>query len=405
MKVFMINSVCGIRSTGRNCTDIAQQLKAGGHDCRIAYGRESVPERYAQYAVRVGNELGVRLHGIQARIFDNSGFASQAATRKLVAQIREYDPDIIHLHNIHGYYLDIETLFAYLKEAKKPVVWTLHDCWSFTGHCSHFSVAGCDKWQTGCHHCPEKGRYPSSLLLDRSRENYKRKKAAFTGVADLTLVTPSQWLAKLTRNSFLKAYPVQVIHNGIDLSVFTPTAGDFRVRHHLEGKKIVMGAASAWDDRKGLHDLVRLAGLLGEGYAVVVVGVTEKQKQAWPDSVIAITRTESPAELAEIYTAADVFVNPTYEDNYPTVNLEAQACGTPVITYRTGGSVESVPEDCVVEQGDLDALARKIRAGSYGCKEDPDFDRAIMLREYMDLYLRRLSATVRDDSLEEKANV
>lgn len=398
MKVFMINSVCGIRSTGRICTDIAEQLRACGYDCRIAYGRESVPERYQQYAVRVGSELGVRIHGIQARILDNAGFASKAATRKLAAQIREYNPDIIHLHNIHGYYLDVETLFGCLKELKKPVIWTLHDCWSFTGHCPHFAVAGCDNWKTQCHHCPEKGRYPASLVLDRSRENYRRKKAAFTGVEDLTLVTPSRWLAELTRESFLKDYPVAVISNGIDLSVFTPTESDFRARHHLENKKLVMGAASAWDDRKGLQDMVKLARELGQEYTVIVVGVTQQQKQELPDTILAVTRTESPKELAQIYTAADVFVNPTYEDTYPTVNLEAQACGTPVITYRTGGSVESVPEDCVVDRGDVAAMAEKIRFGKYACRTDLDCSRETMLQQYMDLYRKGIRTTLKDNS-------
>ena len=393
MKVFMINSVCGIRSTGRICTDLAQQLKAAGHDCRIAYGRESVPEQYESFAVRVGSKPGIQLHALQARIFDNAGMASKAATRKLVARIRDYDPDIVHLHNIHGYYLDVELLFDCLKKLKKPVIWTLHDCWSFTGHCAHFGMAGCDRWKTGCHHCPKKGSYPASMVLDRSRANYARKKAAFTGVEDLTLVAPCHWLGDLTRESFLKDYPVAVIYNGIDLSVFTPTESDFRARYGLENRKIVMGAASAWDDSKGLSDMVRLAGELGEDYAVVIVGVTEKQKQLLPDTVIAITRTESPRELAEIYTAADVFANPTYEDNYPTVNLEAQACGTPVITYRTGGSVESVPEDCVVPQGDIAALAQKIREGGYACRTDLDFGREAMLEAYMDLYRKGIRTT------------
>ena len=386
MKVLMINSVCGIRSTGRICTDIAEQLRSEGYDCRIAYGRESVPERYQAYGLRVGSECGVRLHGAQARLLDTAGFGSRRATRRLVAKIREYDPDIIHLHNLHGYYLDVETLFAYLKEAGKPVVWTMHDCWPFTGHCPHFTVARCDKWKTGCHHCPEKGRYPASLWLDRSRENFERKKKAFTGLDRLTLVAPSRWLAGLTRESFLKEYPVEVIPNGIDLNVFRPTAGDFRQRYHLEDKTIVLGAASAWDDRKGLGDLVKLAGLLGGEYAVVAVGVTGKQKQALPDNIIAIARTESPRELAEIYTAADVFVNPTYEDNYPTVNLEAQACGTPVITYRTGGSVESVPENCIVPRCDVEALAEKIRSGTARCKSDLEPGREIMLERYLTLY-------------------
>lgn len=400
MKVLMINSVCGIRSTGRICTDLAEQLQAEGHGCRIAYGRETVPPQYQAYSLRIGNEWGVRVHGLQARFFDCAGFGSKAATRRLVEQIKVYDPDIIHLHNLHGYYLDVETLFRYLKESNKPVVWTLHDCWSFTGHCPHFTVARCTKWKTGCYECPERGRYPASVWLDRSRRNFTRKKQAFTGVADLTLVTPSQWLAELTRESFLKEYPVEVIRNGIDVDVFKPTPGNIRERYHLEGKKIVLGVASAWDDRKGLGDLVKLAELLGEAYAVVVVGVTPRQKAALPEEVLVVTRTESPQELAEFYTAADVFVNPTYEDNYPTVNLEAQACGTPVITYRTGGSVESVPDDCIVPCGDIEALAERIRKGTYECRADLDSSRASMLEKYLRLYHQKIQGITQADPTE-----
>lgn len=390
MKVFMINSVCGIRSTGRICTDVAELLTAEGHDCRIGYGREQAPEQYRRYAVRIGSELGVRLHGIQTRIFDTTGFGSKAATRKLIQQIREYDPDLIHLHNIHGYYINIELLFDYLKEAKKPVVWTLHDCWTFTGHCAYFSAAGCDKWKTGCGGCIQKTRYPASFFLDRSAGNFLRKKAAFTGVENLTLVTPSQWLTELVKQSYLKEYPVQVIYNGINRDIFKPTPGNFRQQHGIEDKYLVMGAASTWDDRKGLEDFLALSEKLDDSYAIVLVGITPEQKKSLPDRIIGITRTENPVQLAQIYTAADVLVNPTHEDNYPTVNLEAQACGTPVITYRTGGSVESVPESCVVEQGNVDALAEKIRQKDAVCKSDLTLDRENMLRGYLALYHRLL---------------
>lgn len=391
MKVFMINSVCGIRSTGRICTDVAELLTAEGHDTRIAYGREDAPEQYRRYAVRIGSELGVRLHGIQTRIFDTTGFGSKRATRNLIRQIREYDPDLIHLHNIHGYYINIEILFDYLKKAKKPVVWTLHDCWTFTGHCAYFSAAGCSKWKTGCGGCAQKRRYPASFLMDHSAQNYVRKRNAFTGVDNLTLVTPSQWLTDLVKQSYLKEYPVQVIYNGINRDVFKPTPGDFREQYALQDKYIVMGAASTWDERKGLEDFIKLSEKLDESYAIVLVGITPEQEKSLPRKIIGITRTENPVQLAQIYTAADVLVNPTYEDNYPTVNLEAQACGTPVITYRTGGSVESVPEECVVEQGNVDALARKIRRRDAVCKQDLILDRESMLQNYMELYHRLLN--------------
>ena len=386
MKVLLINSVCGIKSTGRICTDLAVQLCADGHDCRIAYGRENVPERYASYALRVGNRLNVYLHGLQNRLFDNSGFCSNMATRRLIRTIREYDPDIIHLHNLHGYYLNVEILFDYLRSAGKPVIWTLHDCWAFTGHCAYFDLVRCGKWKQQCWNCPQKREYPASYLLDQSSRNFQRKKQAFCGVPNMKLITPSKWLADLTRESFLKEYPVEVIHNGIDLKVFCPTPGDFKQRYGLEGKKIVLGIASAWTARKGLNDLLKLADLLNPEFVMVLVGVSQRQKEQLPRSVIGICRTNSSQELAEIYTAADVLVNPTYEDNYPTVNLEAQACGTPVITYHTGGSVENVDPSCVVEQGDIEALARMIHSGTAKCKENLQSDRESMLKAYMESY-------------------
>ena len=150
MKVLMINSVCGIRSTGRICTDIAEELEKQGHDVKIAYGRETVPEKYQKYAVRIGTDLDVKLHGIKTRLFDRHGFGSKRATKKFIKWVEEYDPDVIHLHNLHGYYINIKILFDYLKKANKKVVWTLHDCWAFTGHCTHFDFVGCNKWKCKC---------------------------------------------------------------------------------------------------------------------------------------------------------------------------------------------------------------------------------------------------------------
>ena len=241
------------------------------------------------------------------------------------------------------------------------VKWTLHDCWAFTGHCSHFSYVGCDRWRTGCHHCMQSKEYPASLLADRSRKNYLRKKKAFQGVKNMTIITPSHWLANLVKRSFLKEYPVQAQHSTIDRSIFKPTQSNFREKMGLTDKKIVLGVASAWSEKKGLGDFIRLSRLLPEGYTVLLIGVDEKQRKCLPQNILSLQRTNFVQELAEIYTTADVFVNLTYEDTFPTVNLEAQACGTPCLTYRTGGSVESVLPENIVEQGDLEEMVRKIR--------------------------------------------
>ena len=382
MIVLMINSVCGVKSTGRIATDLADMLTEQGHIVKIAYGRESVPEKYNKYAVKIGTDWDVRLHGAMARVFDNAGFGSRKATF-----IKEFAPDIIHLHNLHGYYINVEILFEFLKEYNKPVVWTLHDCWAFTGHCSYFDLHKCYKWQTECSKCPQKKEYPASLLLDNSRKNYIHKKKAFQGVNKLVVVTPSQWLAGLVKESFLQNYETRVINNGVDLTLFKPTDGDFRKRYNLEDKIIVLGVASAWGARKGLVDFIELRKLLDDRYEIVMVGVTEEDKNILTKGMLGITRTDSVKELAEIYTASDIFVNLTYEDNYPTVNLEAQACGTPVLTYRTGGSVESVPEEQVAEQGNLQDIVELIE--KYEGKRasvQSFYDKNIAFEKYIELY-------------------
>ena len=361
----MINSVCGIRSTGRICTDIAEILEANGHECKIAYGREEVPQKYKKYAVRIGNARSVKWDALKTRLFDNAGLNSKCTTKKLIQQIQEYNPDVIHLHNLHGYYVNVEVLFRYLKTCGKKIVWTLHDCWAFTGHCAHFDFAGCEKWKSGCGRCPNRKEYPKSILLDKSKRNYAKKKEFFTGIPNFTIVTPSQWLANLVKQSFLQEYEVKVIRNGIDTAAFKPTESNVREANGLQDKKILLGVASAWVERKGLSDFIELSQRLDERYQVVLIGVTEAQKKTLPKEILAITRTNNVQELAGWYTAADVFLNPTYEDNYPTVNLEAQACGTPVITYATGGSVENVPEENVMARGDVQAMIKQIEEGTY----------------------------------------
>lgn len=380
MKVLMINSVCGIGSTGRICTDIADALIADGHECKIAYGRSFVPEKYKDISYRIGGEFAVRLNGVKARLFDNEGFNAKRATKKLVNWIKTYNPDVIHLHNLHGYYLNVKILFDYLKTCGKKIVWTLHDCWSFTGHCSYFTLVKCEQWQSHCSYCPQKNSYPKAFR-SKAKKNFDKKRNAFTGVPDLTIVTPSKWLADLVEKSFLKEYPIEVINNGIDLTVFKPTESDFREKHGLQDKKIILGVASVWDRRKGLDDFFELAKLISDDYRIVLVGLNDKQLKRLPKNVIGVKRTNSVEELAGLYSTADVLFNPTYEDNYPTVNLEAQACGTPVVTYPTGGSVENVPKDNVVGTiVDFIDICDTVMVGNL------QFDKNLKYEKYFDLY-------------------
>lgn len=362
MKVLLINSVCGIGSTGKIAGAQAESYEAQGHQVVIAYGRDgNVPERYQKYAHRIGSDLGVKCSALRTRVLDDHGFANEKATREFLKWAENYDPDLLWLHNLHGYYIHVGLLFDWIKSRPgMEVRWTLHDCWAFTGHCAHFLSAGCDRWKTGCYNCPEKGSYPASALLDNSRNNYCRKRAAFTGVKKLSLIVPSRWLEGLVKQSFLGNYPVEVRYNTINTDVFKPAPGDFREKHGLENKTIVLGVAGVWTERKGFQDFLKLRELLDERYALVLVGVTQSQMQSLPAGILGIPRTESAGELAEIYSAADLFFNPTYEDTYPTVNLEAEACGTRVITYDTGGCAETIrrPDSRTIKAGNLDTLVR-----------------------------------------------
>lgn len=393
MKVLQINSFFTVGGPPRIMNGIYDTLKENGLECKIAASREKmyVPEDSYQ----ICTDKSVKINALKARLFDNEGFNATKETKKLIAYISEYDPDIIHLHNLHGYVLNVEVLFDYFKEIQKPVVWTLHDCWTFTGHCAYFDAIACKQWKTKCVDCKQLKTYPACIGKGRVSKNFELKKSCFLGLKNLTFVTPSAWLAEYVNESFLGVYPVRVIHNGISLEQFHPIHGSFVEKNGLEKKRIVLGLAQVWNERKGYDDFLKLADMLDSDYQVIMVGLTQKQVESLPENIIGITRTNNVKELIDIYTAADIFVNFTYEDNFPTVNIEALACGTPVLTYRTGGSPEAIDESCgwVVEQGDIGA-AKKIITGM-GAKtqyldscirRSKDFDRKERYLEYIDLY-------------------
>ena len=396
MKVLQVNSVCGRGSTGRIAVALHDALRARGDQCLVAYGRgQHDPD---VNAFRIGSSLSTGLHAGLSRLTDRQGFYSFAATRRLADRIDEFQPDVIHLHNIHGYYLNLPVLFGALERSTAPIVWTLHDCWAFTGHCAYFDFVGCDKWRSFCARCPQKHAYPASYVLDSSRRNFYDKRQLTGALPDLTLVTPSAWLAGLVTRSFLKEHPVKVIRNGVDQSVFRPTPSDFKTRHGIKGKFMVLGVASEWSPRKGLEDFIELRGRLSDDYVIVLVGVDAKTAGDLPRGVIAIEKTDSASDLAAIYAAADVFFNPTHEDNYPTTNLEAISCGTPVVTYDTGGSPESVSElsGVVVPEGDTFQATKAItglcqRGSRPSALAWGSFDNGVMTMAYLDLYDRQAS--------------
>lgn len=390
MKILMINSVCGYGSTGKIVADLAHEIEKKGDECWIAYGRGDAPSDLHTY--RIGDDLGVYMHGVLSRITDKHGFYSKYATKMFIRWMKQYNPDVIHLHNLHGYYINIELLFQALKELDKPVIWTLHDCWAFTGHCAHFDFCGCNKWKTQCERCVQKREYPTSFVMDNSRENYIRKKNVIGQIDKLEVVTPSDWLKRLVKQSFLKRYPVQVVKNGIDLNVFHPVRDmNIKQRYGLQDKKIILGVASTWSQRKGIQDFEKLADMIDDTYHIVLIGTINVKETISKPNVTLIDRTENREQLAAWYTEADIFFNPTYEDNYPTVNLEAQGCGTPVITYNTGGSPEGIIAGggSVIEQADLDAFVEKLKQieemqpVKIGCGE---MSKEKMLVQYMKIY-------------------
>lgn len=364
MKVLQINSFFSVGGPPRIVNGIYDTLMAAGHECKIAAAREVM---YAPEAsIRIGSRSNVYLNAIKARFLDNEGLSSKKSTRNLIKEIDKYDPDIIQLHNLHGYYLNYEILFDYLKKSGKPVVWTLHDCWAMTGHCTHFDYIGCEKWKNmGCSKCPQIREYPMCIGIDSSNHNYKSKKKAFCDMPEMTLVTVSYWLKSVVEKSFLSEYPVVVIPNGIDLEVFKPTNYDNLVKKYgLEGKKIILGVAQNWGMKKGLNDMISLSEHLGVGYQVILVGLTTQQQKHLPPNVIGITRTNSIEDLASVYSLAHIFINPSVEETMGMTTVEALACGTPAIVYNKTAVPEVVDSSCgwVVKPHDLKKMIEIIES-------------------------------------------
>jgi len=394
MRVLQINTVNGTGSTGRIVVDLYKALENKGHSCFIAYGRGESPEGINSY--KISTSPDTHIHALKTRITDKTGFYSAYATSRFLGKIDAFDPDIIHLHNLHGYYINIEILFDYLRHIKKPVVWTLHDCWAFTGHCAYFDYVKCEKWKTGCYSCPQKKNYPKSILLDNSKWNYKQKRQLFTSVENMTIVTPSSWLAGLVKESFLGKYDVRVINNGIDLDIFKPSVNDYRKKHELKDIFIILGVANIWDKRKGLDDFIKLSRLLEDTYKIVLVGLSEKQLKTIPENIIGIEKTNNITKLAEIYSIADVYVNAGVEETMGLTTVEALACGIPVVVYDATAIPECVDESVgfIVEKNNIQALAEAIKLtknmnpfNKNSCiTKAKSYNKQNKYKEYLDLY-------------------
>lgn len=356
MKVVQINPVLS-GSTGKIAIEISKMLNKENIENYIFY---AMGKSDYKNAVKYANTFIIKVNAFLAKIFGNYGFNSRLMTRRLINNLKRVKPDVVHLHNIHGHNVNLEMLFKYLKKIDVKIVWTFHDCWAFTGYCTYFDYEKCDKWKMKCGACPQRKRY--SYFFDRSAWLYEKKKELFTGFKDFTVVTPSKWLAELVKESFMKEYPIEVIYNGIDTELFCPADSDFRKKFLLEDKSILLGVAMGYEKRKGFEYFLKLSKIIPDNMRIVLVGVNKKQIKNLSENIIGIEKTENQKELAEIYSAADVFINLTLEDNFPTVNLEALSCGTPVMTFDTGGSVESIDENTgiVLKKADFENIVNNI---------------------------------------------
>ena len=396
MRVFQLNTFCGVKSTGRIASEIAKLVAADGGECRIGYGVPGISADAEPFAYQIGTKWERKLHGAIRKLLDGEGYGSWLATRRLIEEIKAFSPDLIHLHNVHGCYLHLPMLFRYLKKSDLPVVWTLHDCWPFTGHCAYFDYSGCEKWKTGCHSCPQQRSYPACVGLDGSKLNYAHKKRWFAQLDHLTFVAPCEWMKQPLSQSFMKDKPVRVIYNGVNLDAFRPTPSDLRTQHQLADKRVCLAVAAEWDHRKGLAYICDAAKQLGDAYRFVVIGLEKEQISDLPANVIGLEKTADVQELAAWYSIADCLVNPTLEDNMPMVNLEALACGTSIVTFATGGCPEAVDENTgiVVPKGDLDAFCAAIeQLSSQKAQRSQDcvkrallFDAKHTFQAYLDLY-------------------
>lgn len=369
MKVLQINTVCGYGSTGRNATELAQALTDQGDACFIAYGQGTTTYRDS---FKIGTKIENHLHNACSRVFGKQGYYTKTGTTRLIQYIDKIQPDVIHLGNLHGNYLNLEILFRYFATAGKPVVWTLHDCWAYTGKCAHYTEVGCYKWQTHCHHCPQIKKYPPSLFLDRSEQMFADKKKWFTAVGNMTMVPVSRWLAEEVKQSFLAKYPIVPIYNWIDQQVFKPVTSNVREQYGIaKDSFVILGVSAGWkkNDSK-LQDFIKLSHLLPSGMQIVLVGGTQ-EPACIPGDIVHIPYLHGVDELAKVYSTADVYVHCSTEDTFGKVIAEALACGTPAVVYDSTACPEVVGEGCgvVVEKRNVGQVFQAIAAIKHAGKQ------------------------------------
>jgi putative colanic acid biosynthesis glycosyltransferase len=401
MKVLQINSTVNYGSTGRIAEDLGNFIITQGGESTIAFGRTANSSK--SNLIKIGSKVDQSVHLLFTRLFDTHGFHSKKATITLIKEIKKINPDIVHLHNLHGYYLNVEILFSFLKKYKKPVIWTLHDCWSFTGHCCYYERIGCEKWKSQCYSCPLQYLYPESKWMDNSRQNFINKKAIFNGVDNLTIVTVSKWLQSQVKQSFVSSYPITTIYNGIDATIFKPKDQlALKENYNLTNKKIVLGVANEWTEGKGFYKFTEISKFLDRNTLIILVGVTKKQQNELPSNIVGITRTKDVHQLADYYAMADVFVTPSIAETFGMVVAEALSCGTPCIVNNSSALPELV-DDTVgfvisnttgeyVKAINLILSKPKINYREATLEKAKQFDIKLHLKSYYDLYKQKIKA-------------
>ncbi len=396
VKLLQINVDVNNGSNGSIVRDIAKMAIERGWDSYIAYGRRMIPTDST--LIRIGNNIDVKFHGLITRLFDLHGLGSFFVTKRFIRYLKQNKPDIIHLHNIHGYYINYKVLFDYIYKEQIPVVWTLHDCWPFTGHCGHYIGYNCYKWKDECGKCPARKDYPASLMLDNSKFSFRLKKRLFTKLDKVEIVTVSNWLKSETEQSFLSKYPIRVIYDGIDTECFVFRDSDLRKKYNIQGKFVLISAAANWSDAKGWNDYIKLSQLVSNDYVIVLIGVNEEQKQNLPPNILSIPRIESKLELAEYYSMADVLLNLSYAETFGMTTAEAMACGTPGISYDITACPELITKETgiVVEPGNLNEVIRAIeeikrkgkKSYSNACRQRvlDNYDFKEVNKQYFDIY-------------------
>ena len=393
MKVLQINAVYGFKSTGVIVKDIGDTLVKNGDEAYFAYQttNEDVENGYL-----VGGKFSWKFHALYARMFGKQAYASKRATKKFLKWIDEIQPDVVHFHNLHSNYIHLNMLCDYLAKKNIPVVITMHDCWYFTGKCTHYIAVKCDKWQTSCGKCPLNKSEQPSLFFDCTSKVLQDKTEHLLKLNNLTLVGCSEWIAAEARKSKLSSTNIQVIYNGVDTSIFTPHDSEIRKELGIESNFVVLGMADKWYAEQNREIVEKIIAHQDENTKIVIVGCKEEQTKYSErfNNVIPLGYITDRNRLSDIYASADVFVNLTRADTLPTVNMESICCGTPVITFDCCGSPELVDKACgfVVEEGNINQLLaciEKIKSEPL-CfdvqKQQKRFDKNECYKKYLDIY-------------------